>query len=54
MVIRAKGGSIEKTMREADNIKIKLEVTFEDIPYQIDDKTFNSITYIIMESLLKQ
>ena len=41
-------------MKGADNIKIKLEVTFEGIPYKIDDKTFNSITYLIMESLLKQ
>lgn len=38
-------------MKAADNIKINLEVTMDGIPYKIDEETFNSITYIIMESL---
>jgi hypothetical protein len=38
-------------MKLVDNVKISLEVSLEGIPYQIDDKTFDSITYLIMKSL---
>jgi len=38
-------------MKQVENVKIDLEISLEGIPYQIDDKTFDSITYLIMESL---
>jgi len=38
-------------MKQVDNVKIDLEISLEGIPYQIDDKTFDSITYLIIKSL---
>jgi len=38
-------------MKAVDNVKISLEITMEGIPYKVDEETFNSITYLIMESL---
>ena len=38
-------------MIAADNVKIKMEVSFEGIPYKISDDTFNSIVYSIMQEI---
>jgi len=38
-------------MRGIDKVNIKLEVTLDGIPYQINEDARNSINYLIMESL---
>ena len=41
-------------MKGADNVKISLKVTMDNIPYEINKETLDSITYLIMESLIER